>query len=106
MALFNRLLVLSAACVALAVPATAGQALSALGQGSGTADSPPARVLSAAEQRLLQAAMTGNLAEIAGALADKAPVDVQGDSKMTPLGIAALYGHVTAVKALLAAGAS
>ena len=59
-----------------------------------------------ANARLQQAAMTGDPSAVKAALADKAAIDAPGDSRMTALGIAALYVRDEVIRALVAAGAS
>jgi ankyrin repeat protein len=55
---------------------------------------------------LWQSAMDGNLAEVRTALTNKATVNASTPSKMTALGIAALYGHAEIARVLIAAGAN
>ncbi len=59
-----------------------------------------------ANARLQQAAMNGDLAQVQTAIAAHQPLDTPGDSRMTPLGIAALYGRADVIRALLAGGAN
>lgn len=56
--------------------------------------------------RLQQAAMNGSLDQVSAAIAARTPLDAPGDSRMTALGIAALYGKADVIRALVAAGAS
>ncbi|MGE0450428.1 MAG: ankyrin repeat domain-containing protein [Vicinamibacterales bacterium] len=84
-----------------------------LGAGSGLAQSAPPQEqeVSASgaqlspNERLQQAAMNGDLAAVRAAISEKAGIDELGGSRMTALGIAALYGHADVIRALVAAGA-
>ncbi len=60
---------------------------------------------SEATVRLQLAAMNGDLAQVAAAVRERQPLDAPGDSRMTALGIAALYGRAEVITALAAAGA-
>jgi len=55
---------------------------------------------------LQQAAMNGDMEKVTAAIAARVPLDTPGDSRMTALGIAALYGRAEVIKALAAAGAN
>ena len=55
---------------------------------------------------LQRGVMNGDVAAVASAVAAKVPIDALGDSRMTALGIAALYGRADALGALIAAGAN
>ena len=55
---------------------------------------------------LQRGVMNGEVAAIASAVAAKVPIDAPGESRMTALGIAALYGRADALRALIAAGAN
>src|SRR5262245_53681813 len=56
--------------------------------------------------RLFDGAMLGNVADVRAAIAARVPVDQTNDSRMTALGVAALYGRTDVVAALIAAGAN
>ena len=73
---------------------------------TGAAQAPPTDALAEANAALQRAAMNGDLTQIAAAIAAHAPIDTPGDSRMTPLGIAALYGRADVIRALAAAGAN
>ena len=55
---------------------------------------------------LQRAAMNGDMPQVEAAIASRIPVDAAGDSHMTALGIAALYGRADVIRALAAAGAN
>ena len=59
-----------------------------------------------ATARLQQAAMTGDMTVLRSALAATPAIDAPGDSRMTALGIAALYGRDDVIRALVATGAN
>lgn len=60
----------------------------------------------AANTRLLDAAASGNVAELRTAIAAGADVPGAAGAHITALGVACLYGHADVVKELLAAGAN
>lgn len=73
----------------------------------GPPDAPPQAatpVLDEATQKLHQAAMIGNLADVRAALAANASINAENEGHMTALGVAALYGHAEVVTTLLRAG--
>jgi ankyrin repeat protein len=59
----------------------------------------------AANTRLLEAAASGNVAEVRAAIDAGADVANAAGAHVTALGVACLYGHAAVVQALLAAGA-
>ena len=66
----------------------------------------PADPNAEATAALQRAAMNGDMAQVSAAIAARVPLDAPGDSRMTALGIAALYGRADVIRALTAAGAS
>ncbi|MGC4084922.1 MAG: ankyrin repeat domain-containing protein [Vicinamibacterales bacterium] len=71
-----------------------------------TQDDPVAPGVPESVTRLQMAAMNGDLRQINAAISAHESLDAPGDSRMTALGIAALYGHADAIRALAAAGAN
>ena len=92
--LFNRLT--CAIVVGLLLVATCGAAQTAA----------PADPNAEATAALQLAAMNGDMAQVSAAIAAHVPLDAPGDSRMTALGIAALYGRADVIRALTAAGAN
>jgi len=66
----------------------------------------PPEPVSDATVQLQMAAMNGDLARVRAAIAAKTPLDERGDSRMTALGIAALYGRADIIRALTDGGAN
>ena len=66
----------------------------------------PPEPASDATVQLQMAAMNGDLARVRAAITAKTPLDAPGDSRMTALGIAALYGRAEVIRALAAGGAN
>src|SRR5205807_8600000 len=59
-----------------------------------------------ATTKFFDAAMLGNLPDVRAAIAAHVPIEATNGAHLTPLGVAALYGHADVVSALVAAGAN